>query len=229
MNEGMTMTSGAMGRLYATGYQAPEGSRAATYSTANNGGRMRSFACCLAAGTMGLLTPQVVESLYAKATSVARVHYNIEGGQDDATYDVELERAPAENLARIREVLRPTMLELASLFGVSRQAVYDWQQGSQPIPQTAQRLAQLASAADVFSEAGLFVDAKTLRRRVAGGRTLLDTVSSGDDAESVARSLVSTLKREASQRERLRIQLAARKRGPPNPGDYGAPTLSEDV
>lgn len=229
MNREMSMTAGARGSLYATGYQAPEGTRAASDSATANTGLMRSVVCYLAAGTMGLLTPQLVESQYARATSIAPVHYDIKGTQDDAAYDVELDRSPVENLARIREVLKPTMLELASLFGVSRQAVYDWQQGSQPVPQTAQRLAQLASVADVFAEAGLSVDAKTLRRKVAGGRTLLDAVSSGDDAESVARSLMGTLKREASQRERLQVQLAGRKRGPANPNDYGAPTLSEDV
>ena len=229
MNAEMTMTADEKGSLYATGYQAPVGSSAATYSAAGNGGLMRSFACYLAAGTMGLLTPQAVESRYANATSVAPVHYNIEGAQHDAAYDVELEPTPAENLAHIREVLKPTMFELASLFGVSRQTVYDWQQGSQPVPQTAQRLAQLARVADVFSAAGLSVDVKTLRRKVSGGGTLLDTVSSGGDAESVARSLLGTLKREALQRERRQEQLAGRKRVPAKPSDYGAPALSEDV
>lgn len=229
MNREMSMTADARGSLYATGYQAPEGTRTASDSGTANTGLMRSVVCYLAAGTMGLLTPQLVESQYARATSIAPVHYDIKGIQDDTAYDVELDRSPVENLARIREVLKPTMLELASLFGVSRQAVYDWQQGSQPVPQTAQRLAQLASVADVFAEAGLSVDAKPLRRKVAGGRTLLDAVTSGDDAESVARTVMGTLRREASQRERLQAQLAGRKRGPANPGDYGAPALSEDV
>ena len=229
MSREVTMTAGARGSLYATGYQAPEGTSAASYSAAGNAGLMRSVVCYLAAGTMGLLTPQLVVSQYSRATSVAPVHYDIKGTQDDTPDYVEFDRSPAENLARIREVLKPAMLELASLFGVSRQAVYDWQQGSQPVTQTALRLAQLARVADVFAEAGLDVDAKTLRRKVAGGRTLLDAVSSGDDAESVARSLIGTLRREASQRERLQVQLAGRKRGPANPNDYGAPTLSEDV
>lgn len=225
----MTMTAAAMDSLYTAGYQAPQGSSAATCSATGNGGRMRSFACYLAAGTMSLLTPQAVESLYAKATSVAPVHYDIKRVQHDGPVDVELERSPTENLARIREVLKPTMLELASALGVSRQAVYDWQQGSQPVPQTAERLAQLARVADVFAEEGLSVDAKTLRRKVASGGTLLDAVSSGSDAESVARSLVGTLKREATQRERLETQLAGRKRVPANPSDYGAPILSDDA
>lgn len=219
----------ARGSLYATGYQAADGASSASYSGAGNAGLMRSVVCYLTAGTMGLLTPQLVESQYSRATSVAPVHYDIKGTRDDAADNVELERSPAENLARIREVLKPAMLELANLFGVSRQAVYDWQQGAQPIPQTAFRLAQLARVADVFAQAGLDVDAKTLRRKAAGGRTLLDAVSSGDDAESVARSLMGTLKREASQRDRLQVQMAGRKRSPANPNDYGAPAVTEDV
>jgi transcriptional regulator with XRE-family HTH domain len=229
MNGDMAMSAATMASLYANGYQAPRGSNAATHSATGNGGLVRSFACYLAAGTMGVITPQAVESLYAKATSVAPVHYDIKGAKGNSAYDVELERTPAESLARIREVLKPTMLELAGLFGVSRQAVYDWQQGSQPLPLTAQRLAQLARVADVFAEARLFVEAKTLRRKIAGGGTLLDAMSSGGNAESVARKLVGTLKREASQRERLQVQLAGRKRIPANPSDYGAPALSEDV
>lgn len=223
------MTPVAVDSLYAAGYQAPQGSSAATCSATGNGGTMRSFACYLAAGTMSLFTPQAVESLYSRATSVAPVHYDIKVAQNGAAVNVQLERSPAENLARIREVLQPTMLELANVFGVSRQAVYDWQQGSQPVPQTAERLAQLALVADVFAEAELSVDAKTLRRKVAGRGTLLDAVSSGSDAESVAQSLVGTLKREAAQRERLQAQLAGRKRAPANSSDYGAPILSDDV
>jgi len=222
------MTTVVMGSLYSTGYQAPEGASTASYSAARNGSLIRSLARCLV-GTMGLLTPQAVENLYANATSIAPVHYNINGFQDEAAYGVELEHSPAENLARIREVLKPTMLELASLFGVSRQAVYDWQQGSQPAPQTAQRLAQLARVADVFADSDLSVNAKMLRRKVVGGGTLLDAMLSDGDAKSIARSFVGTLKREASQRERLQVHLAGRERTPANPSDYGAPALSEDV
>jgi transcriptional regulator with XRE-family HTH domain len=229
MNMELTMSAGATGSLYATGFQAPEGTSAAGYSAAGNAGLMRSVVCYLAAGTMGLLTPQLIESRYSGATSVAPVHYEIKEIPDDGVDQVEFERSPAESLARIREVLKPTMLELASLFGVSRQAVYDWQQGSQPVPQTALRLEQLARIADVFAEADIDANTKTLRRKAVDGRTLLDALSRGDDAEAVARGLLSTLKREASQRDRLQMQLAGRKAGRANPNDYGAPILSEDV
>ena len=224
------MTTAAKGSLYATGYQAPRGSSAETRSAAGNGSLRRLFACCLAIGTVGLLTPKIIGSQYANATSVAPVHYDSKDAQSDVASSIEPEYSSAQNLARVRKVLKPTMLELANLFGVSRQTVYDWEHGSQPALLTAQRLAKLARVADVFLDEGLSVDARTLRRKGAGGKTLIDAVSSGDDAESVARSLVSALKREALQRERLQLELAGRKRGSPaNLSDYGVPALSEDA
>lgn len=176
---------------------------------------------------MGFVSPQAMERSYS--TSIATVHYKSEGAEARVQEAVELERTPAQDLARVREVLKPTVLELANLFGVSRQAVYDWQRGAQPAPQAAARLAMLARAAEVFAEANIKVDAKALRRKVSGGGTVLEAVLNGGDGEHVARSLVPTLQREAAQRERLSQQLAGRKRGPVSADDYAAPTVSEDA
>jgi transcriptional regulator with XRE-family HTH domain len=219
------MTS-TMASLYAADYTSPEGFGSVVRSVAGTGGLKRTFAYYVA-GTMGLLTPQAVEGGYA--TSVTRMHYESAARGGQAETEVELERTAAEDLARIRAVLQPTVLELSNLFGVSRQAVYDWQAGAQPSPPVANRLAQFARAADVFDEAGLAVDTKTLRRKVSGGRTLLDVVLSDGDAVSVAQRLVSTLRREADQRQRLEQQLAGRQRGVADPSDYGAPAVSDDV
>jgi DNA-binding transcriptional regulator YiaG len=137
--------------------------------------------------------------------------------------------SPAEDVARIRHVLNPTVLELANLFGVSRQTVYDWQAGAQPNAQAETRLAQLARAADVFAEAGVTINTQTLRRKVSGGATILGTVLNGGNAVHLAQSLVGTLKREEIQRERIAQQLAGRERGHPNSSDYGAPSLAENA
>lgn len=218
--------SSAMAGLYAVDYTSPEGFGSVVRSFGGNGGLKRTFAYYVA-GTMGLLTPQAVEGGYG--TSVARMHYESAGRNDPAEADVELERTAAKALARIREVLKPSVLELSQLFSVSRQAVYDWQEGAQPSPPVAGRLEQLAIAADVFEEAGLLVDSKTLRRKISGGHTLLDVVLSNGDAVGVARRLVSTLRREAEQQARLQQQLAGRKSRRADPNDYGAPSVSEDV
>jgi len=222
-NDRETSVNAAAGTLYVPNYL---GSGAAARQVGGKSSLFRSFAYCVA-GTMGLVTPKALESSYA--TSIARVHYEVDGNEDEAQVAVELERTPSQDLARVREVLKPAVLELANLFSVSRQAVYDWQGGAQPAPKAAVRLAMLARAADVFAQAHVAIDAKTLRRKVAGGGTVLDAVLSGGDAEQVARSLVPTLQREAAQRERLSRQLAGRKRGSVSADDYGTPTVSEDA
>lgn len=177
-------------------------------------------------GTMGLMTPQLLEQ--RSATSNSPVHYEHAGTRSaPADSPGDLQPPPAQDLARVREVLKPTVLELANLFGVSRQAVYLWQDGTQPSPEASARLAMLARAADVFANAGLAVDSQTLRRKVASGATVLDAVLSGRDAVRVALALVPTLKREAAQRAHLSPQLAGRKPGPADAADYGAPGLAD--
>lgn len=181
-------------------------------------------------GTMGVLTPELMAQ--RSITSNWGVQYKYPSKETPAATSqtaVALQPTPAADLARIREVLKPAVLELANLFGVSRQAVYDWQAGAQPSAEAATRLAELARAADVFAEAGVTVNAKTLRRKVAGGGTLLDAVLNGGNAVQLAQSLVATLQREDSQRQRLSQQLAGRKRGPVNPAEYGAPGLADEA
>ena len=218
--------SSAMAGMYAVDYTSPEGFGSVVRSFGGTGGLKRTFAYYVA-GTMGLLTPQAVEGGYG--TSVARMHYESAARNEPLDAEVKLERTAAEALARIRAVLKPSVLELSQLFAVSRQAVYDWQEGAQPSQPMASRLEQLARAADVFEEASLVIDSKTSRRKISGGHTLLEVVLGDGDAVGVAHRLVSTLRREAEQQVRLQQQLAGRRSQRVDPHDYGAPAVSEDV
>jgi DNA-binding transcriptional regulator YiaG len=178
-------------------------------------------------GTMGLLTPEAIEK--RSATSIMGLSYKHHDRRENLAADVEttIEPTPAEDISRIRSVLKPGVLELANLFGVSRQAVYDWQSGAQPSAQVAQKLAALARAAGVFETSGVSVNVQTLRRRVAGGKTLLEAVMKGDDAVQVAESFVGTLKREAFQQQELSRRLAGRKAPSTDTDDYAVPHLSD--
>lgn len=181
-------------------------------------------------GTMGLLTPELMEQ--RSATSNWGVQYkHVDSLTSDAAEQPELslQPTPVEDLARIREVLKPAVLELANLFGVSRQAVYDWQAGAQPNAEVTAKLADLARAADVFTAAGVAANAQTLRRKVAGGGTLLDAVFNGGSAVQFAKSLVQTLQREANQRQKLSQQLAGRRDAPTEIADYGTPNLADNA
>ena len=188
-----------------------------------------SFAYCVV-GTMGVLTPEMMAP--RKVTSNSGLQCRLPGKAatgTPGTAAIALQPTPAQDMARIRHVLKPTVLELANIFGVSRQAVYDWQSGAQPSAQIGAKLAQLALAADVFAEAGVAVKTQTLRRKIAGGASLLDAILNGGNPVQLAQSLVGTLQRENSQRERLAQQLAGRKHGSINSSDYGAPSLAENA
>lgn len=220
------MTAAAMntGALYAANYVPPRRHAAAMPNEMVRG--FRSMAYCVV-GTMGLLTPQMLEA--RTGTSTLPVHYEVH--QPDAQASGRAQpAAPSDavvQLALIRQVFNTSMLELANLFGVSRQALYGWQSGAQPLPAAAGRLAALAGIAAIFAEAGVPADARTLRRKIAQGRALADAVTSGEAVAPLAQSLVATLKREAAQRQRLQAQLVGRKQAQASPADFGVPALDE--
>lgn len=183
--------------------------------------------CLFAAGTMGQVTEHFLEQRSATANSSTHFVYAA-SAQAGGAPPVMLLRTPAEDIARIREILKPTVLELANLFGVSRQAVYDWQAGAQPSRETAVRLTEFARAADIFAKAGAPISSHILRRKVAGGGTVLETLVNGGNVTEAASVLVQTLRREAKQREQLSHHLAGRKRAQVNIADYGAPSFPEE-
>jgi hypothetical protein len=138
-----------------------------------------------------------------------------------------VERTPVENLSYIRVVLKPSVTDLARLFGVSRQSVYDWQNGTKPSPDHIARLQDIAKAATVFAVEGSTASAQLLRRPVAGGKTLFDIIREGGSAEDAARALVQMNRREKTQRETLQTRLAGRR--PRTDAEYGIPMLGESV
>src|SRR5689334_5913686 len=90
-----------------------------------------------------------------------------------ASYDVRFadevpssERGPSENTRRIREVFKFTVTEMATLFGVSRQAIYDWQSGKPVAVENVNKLRELANAADRFASANVQNMGYVLRRKL---------------------------------------------------------------
>lgn len=142
-------------------------------------------------------------------------------GEVDIAAHTDVVRTSAENLARIREILKPTITELANLFGVSRQAVYDWQAGKPLAQENAAKLDDLAKAADALAATGIDGSSQLLRRKIAGSKSLLDVVREGGSATSAAQVLAQTLVREAKQRERLALRLAGRAKPNVPHDDYG--------
>jgi len=137
-------------------------------------------------------------------------------------------RTPAEKVTYIRDVLKPTVSEFASLFEVSRQAVYDWQNGAQPAPEHEKKLEDLSRAVDVLMMEGVPITPYLLKRRVRDGKTLLEVAREGGSAEAVARQLSEMVMSEIRQRRALDARLASRKPPAIDFTDAGTPTFNEE-
>ena len=89
-------------------------------------------------------------------------------------------RSAAEHLANIRQVLNPAIADLATTFGVSRQAIYKWIGGeTTPEDDKLERIRSLSLAADAFQKAGVARASSLLKMKAFEGRSLLDLVAAG--------------------------------------------------
>ncbi len=139
-------------------------------------------------------------------------------------------RTPAEDLAYVREVLKPSVSELANLFGVSRQTVYDWHSGTQPAPVHIARLEDLARAADIFTTEGVIASSQMLRRVIANDKNFLEMIREGESAENTARMLILVLRRERDQRRAVEGRLGDRRKPSVLSAEHGGvPMLDESI
>jgi transcriptional regulator with XRE-family HTH domain len=178
-------------------------------------------------GTGGLATADYIAGRDQRGYRFEGIDYR---GMASGRRSTQLEvRGSAGNLARVRQVFVPSVTDLASLFNVSRQTIYNWQSGETIAQENADRLERLARAADLFAEHGLERQSAVLRRRISNGKTFFELIKTGADAESVARNFVGMIERELVQRQRLNARLGDRPRRPVDPADIGAPHLDESV
>jgi transcriptional regulator with XRE-family HTH domain len=173
----------------------------------------------LQVGTGGLATGEYYRAKGDKGYAFARY--------DSPEKQNVTERTPTEDIARVREVLKLTVTELATVVGVSRQAVYDWLSGKPVAADNADKLSSLGRAADAVA-AEVPNPVFALRRKLAGGKTFIEFVKDGGDAEHAALTLVSMLRRESEQRDRLQARLAARKDRKVGSAVMGVPMHNEE-
>jgi hypothetical protein len=89
-------------------------------------------------------------------------------------------RSAAEHLANIRQVLNPAIADLATVFGVSRQAIYKWiGEESTPEPEKFERIRSLSLAADAFQKAEVTRAASLLKMKAFEGQSLMDLIAAG--------------------------------------------------
>lgn len=94
---------------------------------------------------------------------------------------VEGEFSAEELIDRVQEQYGLKIVQLASILGVSRTAVYNWKKGEVPSSDHVQRLVELASqASDYPSPDRLRVLGKFFKRRLTSGLTLEESLREGE-------------------------------------------------
>jgi transcriptional regulator with XRE-family HTH domain len=101
-------------------------------------------------------------------------------------------RSAVEHLANIRQVLNPAIADLATTFGVSRQAIYKWI-GDEATPEAdkLERIRSLSRAADAFQTAGVTRASSLLKMKAFDGRSLLDLAAAGQLVPEYAQTLIA--------------------------------------
>ena len=133
------------------------------------------------------------------------------------------------DLKLVRDYLSPSIALLAKVFGVSRQAIYDWQNGKTIGTENKRKISVLALACAQMRDAGFLEGNSLSRRNIRDGKNFLELVAAGISASDAATSLVRILHAEAQQRQLLESRLGKRVSRPPNNLNVGVPTLSEEA
>ncbi|HSH71829.1 MAG TPA: hypothetical protein VK974_02110 [Methylophilaceae bacterium] len=119
-------------------------------------------------------------------------------------------RTSSQDLARIRSIFKPAVSDLASAFGVSRQAIYNWLAGEDPSHGYSLLIRDLALSADIVANAGIVMNGHLLKRSLISGKSFFELAREGRSIEA-AEILVRIVQSESDQKKRLALRTNNRK------------------
>ncbi|BFO06942.1 hypothetical protein KNHN1_53200 [Pseudomonas guariconensis] len=183
-----------------------------------------TMAVALCMGTGSTVSPQALgqrDNRYA-----AKEHKELARDISTKVTNAVAPRTAAEALTHVRDVLKPAVTELASIFRVSRQAIYNWQAGEHISEVNQALLFELAAAADTVLAHPL-AERVNARRKLPGGKTLLEAVASGTSGSEAAAMLISLAEKEGAQRAAVESKLKSRSRAVVDLASVGSPHMYE--
>lgn len=135
-------------------------------------------------------------------------------------------RTAAEALSYVRTTLKPPVTELAAIFGVSRQAIYNWQAGEHISEANQALLYELAAAADRIVTHPL-AGQVSAKRKLPGGKSLFEAVAGGMSGAEAAGKLIAMAEKEGAQRVAMESRLRNRNRATLDLVSVGSPHLKD--
>lgn len=177
----------------------------------------------LAVGTGGQCNWQFIQRRQTLGYPVA----NVEVHERVHVYPI---RTAAADLKQVRVLFGASVSDLAVLFGVTRQTIYDWLGGEQQPREGHQaRMAALLGAAGKLEGAGFHASRRALKQPLSDGRTLFESVRASEPLEDATAELITLFQQELRQREALARRLADRPCAPPDLTDAAVPHLREEL
>lgn len=122
-----------------------------------------------------------------------------------------------------------TLSHLPTVFGVSRQTLYNWMSGEIPKEQHREKLVQLAEAAKVFTESGFKPTALMFERPIAQGKSFVDLLREGANGREMAQKLIRIVQRGMAARDKLDALLGDRKAASLQVSDMGRQSFPESA
>lgn len=114
-------------------------------------------------------------------------------------------------LASIRDALSLSMLDLARLFGVTRQSVYAWMRGELPSEENSARVLAIEQALAAQRRVDWAGQVRLGQRVLEDGRTVIDKLADDVPPRAVFSELARLLAKEQEQREFLVSRISALK------------------
>lgn len=180
---------------------------------------MPAFAFAFGVGTGGLNTPSFMQARGEVGYRSPFISLR--------TIEQVPSLSAADNLDFATRVLQLNQSELARALNVSRQTIYNWQDGEAISTQNSEKLANLAVAAELFS--GLDRrKIKELVRRKIGGLTILEVVARGQSTKAFAQQLLARAARDELQRTLVTESLLSKPMKANWINEFDTPHLSEE-
>lgn len=139
----------------------------------------------------------------------------IGGSSDNAQYQSVVllsqnEFSIEQSLEKIKTVFGFGISKLSVAMSVSRQAIYNWKNGEQPTVENIEKLQDLTNAANTISESGIVVTGLLMKRKIVGGKSLLDLALEGNAVSEAALLLIRQVRLEQEQQARLDSRFTGR-------------------
>jgi transcriptional regulator with XRE-family HTH domain len=139
----------------------------------------------------------------------------------------ELHSADAKKLRIIKDSFKLSMVELAKIFEVSRQSLYDWLEGKTLSNDNSDKLEKFYFVFELLNDTGIELSPQVIRRNIDSTGSIANAISRNLDISTLAGKLKQALLIEAEQQQLLEKRLVQKSSSLKDVSAFAAPSYIE--